>query len=210
MSGDSSWVGQIEQEWAMLVRDDPGLDVERFYRHIISASKSGFVPLESIATAANRLLVSPLPGAALLGRRMLEQTGIEKHPALRLAYALAVIAGTGGDVDLPLGDALLQEVLKSEGDDKSRAIAAAALADSARIGRGREVDFDAAKAHYELAFELGLADAANNLGLYWENRLGGTAPEDTLPDLERAMQWYARGGQKGSARCKARLKVLRG
>jgi TPR repeat protein len=52
--------------------------------------------------------------------------------------------------------------------DKLKGLSAAALGDSARLGRGEEVDLELAKAHYEIAFELGMRDAAHTLGLYWE------------------------------------------
>ena len=71
-----SWFNQIDREWAALTRHDPGLDIEKFYRHVLSAYKSGFAPLESIASTANALLVSALPGAAYLGRKMLDQVGV--------------------------------------------------------------------------------------------------------------------------------------
>jgi hypothetical protein len=74
-----SWFNQIDREWAALTRHDPGLDIAKFYRHVLSAYKSGFAPLESIASTANALLVSALPGAAYLGRKMLDQVGVDKH-----------------------------------------------------------------------------------------------------------------------------------
>lgn len=63
-----SWFNQIDREWAALRRHDPALDIEKFYRHVLSAYKAGFAPLESIASTANALLVSALTGAAYLGR----------------------------------------------------------------------------------------------------------------------------------------------
>lgn len=70
-----SWLNQIDREWAALRRRDPGLDIEKFYRHVLSAYKAGIVPLESIASTANALLVSTLLGAAYLGRKILDQGG---------------------------------------------------------------------------------------------------------------------------------------
>jgi hypothetical protein len=194
----------------MLTKGDPALDVELFYRHVLSAFKSGFAPPESIASTANALLVSALPGAPFLGRKMLEQVGVDKHPALRLAYALSLLSGTGGAVDYVLGHGLLDAVLKDENaSDNLKALATAARADSARLGRGAPADFEMAKAQYELAFELGLRDAAHTLGLYWEEKWGGAAPGDIVPDQARAIQWYTRG-RAGSAKCAARLNELRG
>jgi hypothetical protein len=109
-----SWFNQIDREWAALTRHDPGLDIEKFYRHVLSAYKSGFAPLESIASTANALLVSALPGAAYLGRKMLDQVGVDKHPALRVTYALSLLSGTGGEADYALGHRVLRDVLKDE------------------------------------------------------------------------------------------------
>ncbi|MDB5781355.1 sel1 repeat family protein [Caballeronia mineralivorans] len=202
-----SWFNQIDREWAALTRHDPGLDIEKFYRHVLSAYKSGFAPLESIASTANALLVSALPGAAYLGRKMLAQVGVDKHPALRVTYALSLLSGTGGEADYALGHRVLRDVLKDEhAPDKLKGLSAAALGDSARLGRGEEADLELAKAQYEIAFELGMRDAAHTLGLYWENCWGGAAPGDNLPNRPRALQWYKRGGaasQKGMARLEA-------
>ena len=60
-SVDSSWFSQIEHEWAQLRQGDPSLDVERFFRHVVSANKVGFLSLESIAAIANGLLTSRCP-----------------------------------------------------------------------------------------------------------------------------------------------------
>jgi hypothetical protein len=84
---------------------------------------------------------------------------------------------------------------------------AAALGDSARLGRGEAVDLELAKAQYETAFEFGMRDAAHTLGLYWEDAWGGAAPGDALPNHARAMHWYKRGGA-GSEKCMARLEAL--
>src|SRR5471030_2554217 len=193
-----SWFNQIDREWAALTRHDPGLDIEKFYRHVLSAYKSGFAPLESIASTANALLVSALPGAAYLGRKMLDQVGVDKHPALRV----------GGAADYTFGHRVLKDVLKDEhAPDKLKGLAAAALGDSARLGRGEEADLELAKLQYEIAFEFGMRDAAHTLGLYWENCWSGAAPGDVLPDWTRALQWYKRGGA-ASPKCMARLETL--
>ena len=203
-----SWFNQIDREWAALRRHDPALDIEKFYRHVLSAYKAGFAPFESIASTANALLVSALPGAAYLGRKTLDQVGVDKHPTLRVAYALSLLSGTGGEADYALGHRVLTDVLKDEhAPDKLKGLAAAALGDSARLGRGEEVDLELAKARYEIAFEFGIRDAAHTLGLYWEHRWSGAAPGDVLPDLTRAVQWYKRGGA-ASPRCVARLESL--
>src|SRR5260370_21382178 len=178
-----SWFNQIDREGAALTRHDPALDIEKFYRHVLSAYKSGFAPLEWIGCTANALLVSALAGAAYLGRKMLDQVGGDKHPALRVTYALSLLGGTGGEVDYALGHRVLRDVLKDEhAPDKLKGLSAAALGDSARLGRGEEADLELAKAQYEIAFELGMRDAAHTLGLYWENCWGGAAPRDNLPN----------------------------
>jgi uncharacterized protein len=203
-----SWFNQIDREWAALTRHDPGLDIEKFYRHVLSAYKSGFAPLESIASTANALLLSALPGAAYLGRKMLDQVGVDKHPALRVAYALSLLGGTGGEADYVLGSRVLRDVLKDEhAPDKLKGLCAAALGDSARLGRGEDVDLELAKAQYEIAFELGMRDAAHTLGLYWENCWDGAVSGDVLPDRSRALHWYKRGGV-ASPKCMARLEAL--
>src|SRR5260370_27702804 len=91
MSVDSSWFSQIEHEWAQLRQGDPSLDVEKFFRHVVSATKVGFLSLESIAAIANGLLTSPLSGAPYLGRRLLERAGPDRHPSLRHAPALSLV-----------------------------------------------------------------------------------------------------------------------
>ena len=106
------------------------------------------------------------------------------------------------------GHRVLKDVLKDEhAPDKLKGLSSAALGDSARLGRGEEVDLELAKAQYELAFEFGMRDAAHTLGLYWENCWSGAAPGDVLPDRPRALQWYKRGGA-ASHRCMARLQAL--
>jgi hypothetical protein len=138
---EATWFNQIHREWRALKQHDAALDVEKFYRHVISAYKSGFAPLETIATTANALLVSTIAGAPYLGRKLLEQVGVVKHPALRVAYAPSLFAGTGGDPDPQLGNRILVDVLKDENaQDTLKRLSAVALADRARFGRGADAD----------------------------------------------------------------------
>jgi len=162
-----SWFNQIHREWQALKGHDATLDIEQFYRHVVSAYKSGFAPLESIATTANALLLSPISGAPYLGRKLLLQIGIDKHPALRVTYALSLFAGTGGDSDPELANRILVDVLKDDNaQDKLKGLSAAALGDSARLGRGEALDVELAKARYEMAFGFGHREAAQTLALY--------------------------------------------
>ena len=208
MSVDSSWLGQIEREWSQLRQGDVSLDVERFFRHVVSANKVGFLSLESIAAIANGLLTSPLAGAPYLGRRLLEQVGPGRHPSLRVALALSLVTETGGPADYEGGHVILGDVLTDDmASDPLRGMAAAALADSARLGRGMDTDLEMAKDMYATALELGHRSAAYNLGLYWEGRWDRSAPGDVVPDSTKAAQAYKRGGS--DAKCAARLDVLR-
>jgi hypothetical protein len=208
MSVDSSWFSQIEQEWAQLRQGDPSLDVERFFRHVVSANKVGFLSLESIAAIANGLLTSPLSGAPYLGRRLLERVGPDRHPSLRVALALSLLTETGGPADYEGGHVILGDVLKDDAASETlRGMAAAALADSARLGRGMDADLESAKDMYATALELGHRAAAYNLGLYWEGRWDRCAPGDVVPDSTKAAQAYKRGGS--NAKCAARLDALR-
>jgi hypothetical protein len=59
------------------------------------------------------LLVSALPGAAYLGRKMLDQVGVNKHPALRVTYGISLLSGTGGTADFTLGNRVLKDVLRT-------------------------------------------------------------------------------------------------
>ncbi len=86
-------------------------------------------------------------------------------------------------------------------------MAAAALADSTRLGRGMDADFEMAKGMYATAPELGHRSAACNLGLYWEGHWDMSAPGDVVPDRAKAAQAYKRGGS--NAKCAARLDALR-
>jgi hypothetical protein len=208
MSVDSSWFSQIEHEWAQLRRCDPSLDVERFFRHVVSANKVGFLSFESIAAIANGLLTSPLLGAPYLGRRLLERVGPDRHPSLRVALALSLVTETGGPADYEGGHVILGDVLKDDtASDPLRGMAAAAIADSARLGRGMDADPEMAKDMYATALELGHRSAAYNLGLYWEGHWDKSAPGDVVPDRAKATQAYKRGGP--NAKCAARLDALR-
>jgi hypothetical protein len=208
MSVDSSWLGQIEREWAQLRQSDPSLDVERFFRHVVSANKVGFLSLESIAAISNGLLTSPLSGAPYLGRRLIERVGPHRHPSLRVALALSLVTETGGPADCETGHVILGDVLKDDtASEPLRGLAAAALADSARLGRGMDVDLEMAKGMYATALELGHRSAAYNLGLYWEGHWNRSAPGDVVPDSTKAAQAYKRGGS--NAKCAARLDALR-
>jgi len=120
MSVDSSWLGQIEREWAQLRLGDPSLDVERFFRHVVSANKVGFLSLESIAAISNGLLTSPLSGAPYLGRRLIERVGPHRHPSLRVALALSLVTETGGPADCETGHVILGDVLKDAWTSTSR------------------------------------------------------------------------------------------
>jgi TPR repeat protein len=99
-------------------------------------------------------------------------------------------------------------VLKDDAaSEPLRGMAAAALADSARLGRGMDADLDMAKGMYATALELGHRSAAYNLGLYWEGHWDKSAPGDIVPDSAKAAQAYKRGGS--NAKCAARLDALR-
>lgn len=169
MYAESNWLTQVEYEWTLLTRNDRRLNIERFCRHVTTAYKAGFVPLESVATTANALLISALPGAPSSGRKLLVQTGVDRHPALRVVYALSLIAGTGGHVDIGQGHVILHDVLlDGQTSDKLKGLATATLADSARLGRSGDTDLSVARQLYRQAFDLGILGAAFNLGLYWE------------------------------------------
>jgi TPR repeat protein len=88
-----------------------------------------------------------------------------------------------------------------------RGLAAAALGDSARLGRGMPVNVKKAVTLYDRAIELGHKAAARNLGLYWEGVWGADTPDERLPDNARAIQMYKRGGT--DSRCQLRMSNLR-
>jgi hypothetical protein len=202
-----SWVGTIEREWHQLRRADLALDVEKFSRHVLAANRTGFLSPESLAAIANALLTSTLSHAPCLGRRLLERIGANRHPAWRLAMAISLVTPTGGEADLERGNAILEDVMKDEtADGRLRGMAAAALADSARLGRGMQVDVRRARTLYEQAFELGHKVAAHNLGLFWEG-VWGADGSSVIPDRTKAMQSYRRGGD--DIRCQRRLDALR-
>jgi len=202
-----SWVGSIEREWHQLRRADPSLDVEKFCRHVLAANKTGFLSPESLAVIANALLISTLDGAAYLGRWLLERIGVNRHPAWRVAMAISLVTATGGEADFETGNAILDDVMKDEtADSRLRGMAAAALADSARLGRGMQVDVSRARSLYERAIELGHKAAALNLGLFWEGQWGAN-DNGFIPDRTKAMQSYRRGGDDKI--CQGRLEALR-
>ncbi|BBQ03359.1 hypothetical protein BSFA1_84870 (plasmid) [Burkholderia sp. SFA1] len=105
-----SWVGEIEREWKQLRSADPILDVEKFFKHVIAANKTGFLSLESLAAIANALLTSTLSGAPLLGRRLLDRVGVNRHPTLRVALAISLVTSTGEHADYTTGNAILEDV----------------------------------------------------------------------------------------------------
>ena len=174
---------------------------------MISANKTGFLSLESLAAIANALLTSTLSGAPILGRRLLDRVGVNRHPSLRVALAISLVTSTGGDADYTSGNAILEDVMKDDtADGRLRGIAAAALADSARTGRGIDADADLARTLYERAVDLGHKASAHNLGLYWEGVWGAPSTGATL-NRQKAIQMYRRGGD--DARCLRRLQALR-
>lgn len=202
-----SWVGQIEREWQQLRAADPTLDVEKFFKHVIAANKTGFLSFESLAAVANALLTSALSNAPILGRRLLDRVGVNRHPSLRVALAVSLVTSTGGDADYTTGNAILEDVMKdASADGRLCGIAAAALADSARIGRGIKVDTEHARTLYEQAVDLGHKASAHNLGLYWEGVWGAPSAGAKL-NRQKAIQMYRRGGD--DARCVRRLQALR-
>ena len=113
-----------------------------------------------------------------------------------VTYALSLFAGTGGDRDPELANRILVDVLKDENaQDKLKGLSAAALGESARLGRGEALDVELAKARYEMAFSFGHREAAQTLALYWENRWGCTASGDSVPNRTIAQKWYKRCGE---------------
>ncbi|MPW10872.1 sel1 repeat family protein [Paraburkholderia sp. CNPSo 3155] len=201
-----SWVGTIEREWHQLRHADPTLDVEKFSRHVIAANKTGFLSPESLAAIANALLTSTLNRAPHLGRWLLERIGANRHPAWRMAMAISLVTPTGGEADFGRGNAILEDVMKDEtADGRLRGLAAAALADSARLGRGMQVDAIRARSLYEQAIDLGHKASAHNLGLFWEG-VWGAEDNSVVRDRTKAMQSYRRGGE--DKRCQRRLEAL--
>ncbi|MGF6969657.1 TPR repeat protein [Paraburkholderia sp. WC7.3g] len=202
-----SWVGTIEREWHQLRRADPTLDVEKFSRHVIAANRTGFLSAESIAAIANALLTSTLSRAPDLGRWLLERIGTNRHPAWRMAMAISLVTPTGGEADLEKGNVIFEDVMKDEtADAHLRGMAAAALADSARLGRGMQADVSHALSLYEQAIKLGHKASAHNLGLFWEGAWGAEG-RSGMPDRTKAIQSYRRGGD--DMRCQRRLAALR-
>ena len=168
---------------------------------------AAFLSPESLAAIANALLTSTLNRAPYLGRWLLERVGANRHPAWRTAMAISLVTPTGGEADFERGNAILEDVMKDEtAEDRLRGLAAAALADSARLGRGTQVDVSRARSLYEQAIELGHKASAHNLGLFWEG-VWGAEDRSVVPDRTKAMQSYRRGGD--DKRCQRRLEALR-
>jgi uncharacterized protein len=126
----------------------------------------------------------------------------------RVALALSLVTNTGGPADYETGHVILDDSLKDDmASEPLRGLAAAILADSARLGRGMDADLEMAKDMYATALELGHQSAACNLGLYWEGHWDTSAPGDVIPDRAKAAQAYKLGGS--NAKCVARLDALR-
>ncbi|MFT4063635.1 sel1 repeat family protein [Paraburkholderia sp.] len=208
MSTDTNWLTQIEHDWILLARNDQRLNVGRFYRHILTAYKAGFVPLESVATTANALLISTISGAADLGQRLLGQVGVDRHPALRIVHALALLDGKGVAPDIAEAHVVMRDVLcDSELPEQLRGLVFVVLGDSSRLGREGAPDASEALRNYERAFRLGIKQVAWNMGLYWEGRWGMARGEDLLPDTAQALMWYRRG-VSASEKCARRVLEL--
>ena len=121
--------------------------------------------------------------------------------------AISLVTPTGGEADFDIGNAILEDVMKDEtAESRLRGLSSAALADSARLGRGIGVDVNRARLLYERAIELGYKAAAHSLGLFWE---GSWADGDNshTPDRTKAIQTYRRGGD--DVNCQRRLEALR-
>ncbi|MHB9841724.1 hypothetical protein Q8F57_043805 [Paraburkholderia terrae] len=121
--------------------------------------------------------------------------------------AISLVTPTGGEADLERGNAILEDVMNDEtAEGRLRGMAAAALADSARLGRGIQPDVSRARSLYEQAIDLGHKASAHNLGLFWEGAWGAE-DNNVIPDRAKAMQSYRRGGD--DVRCQRRLQALR-
>lgn len=204
-----SWIEQLQTGWNLLKEESPQLDVERFFRHALTAFRSRAMDAQALAVIATRMLASGLKGAPYLGRKMLEQAGTAANPPIGVAYALALLTEKGGPADLQLAHQEFERIAYQEDASRDlRGFSFAALGDSYRTGRGLPVDISAAKKLYEKSEELGCAAAAYSLGLYWEGRLGEAAPEDTLPNLTEAARHY-RAGASRDPRCAERLEIVR-
>jgi TPR repeat protein len=152
-------------------------------------------------------VTSTLSRAPHLSRWLPERIGANRHPAWRMAMAIALVTPTRGEADLESGNAIFEDVMKDEtADGHLRGMAAAALAVSARLGRGMQVGVSRALWLYEQAIKLGHKASAHNLGLFWE---GAWDAEDRSinPDRTKAIQSYRRGGD--DIRCQRRLAALR-
>ncbi|WP_321969160.1 sel1 repeat family protein [Paraburkholderia tropica] len=208
MSTETNWLTQIEHDWILLARNDRRLNVGRFYRHILTAHKAGFVPLESVAMTANALLISTISGAVDLGHRLLGQVGVDRHPALRVVHALALLDGRDIAPDVAAAHVVMRDVLSdSDVPERLRGIVFAALGDSSRLGRESAPDANDAVRNYERAFGLGIRQVAWNMGLYWEGLWGIARCEDLLPDVAQALMWYRRGAS-ASEKCARRVLEL--
>ncbi|REG59298.1 hypothetical protein B0G80_2033 [Paraburkholderia sp. BL6669N2] len=156
MSVDSSWLGQIEREWAQLRQCDPSLDVERFFRHVVSEKRSDFSHLN--LSPPLRMACSRARCRARLfsAGDLLERVGPDRHPSLLVALAPSLVTETGGPAGYEGGHVILGDVLKDDtASEPLRGMAAAALADSARLGRGMDADLEMAKDMYATALERG-------------------------------------------------------
>jgi hypothetical protein len=128
---------------------------------------------------------SPVSRPFLSRAQDADPIGVDKHPALRVAYAISLLTGTVGDADYALAHRVLADVLKDEhAPDKLKGRCAAALGDSARLGRGEEVDLELARTQYETASGFGMRDAAHTLGLYWKKGWSGAASPRCMARLE--------------------------
>ena len=121
--------------------------------------------------------------------------------------AISLVTPTGGEADFERGNAILEDVMKDEtAEGRLRGMAAAALADRVRLGRGMHVDVSRARSLYEQAIELGHKASAHNLGLFWEG-VWRAEDKSVIPDRSKALQSYRRSGD--DLRCQRRLDALR-
>jgi uncharacterized protein len=121
-----------------------------------------------------------------------------------VTYAISLLSGTGGEADYALGHRVLRDGLKDEhAPDKLKGLSAAALGDSARLGRGEEADLSLPK--LSTRWRSNLAREMRPIPSGFTGKTVGAA--HVLPDRPRALHWYKRGGA-ASARCMARLGAL--
>ena len=120
--------------------------------------------------------------------------------------AISLVTPTGGEADLERGNAILEDVMNDEAaEGRLRGMAAAALADSARLGRGIQLDVSRARSTSK-PLTWGTMPRRTNLGLFWEG-VWGADDNNVIPDRAKAMQSYRRGGD--DVRCQRRLQALR-